>query len=97
MTPLHFQQGLLGQQRPTTASNNLKNGSATGATLAFNGFATGPYCKPVPLPFRCHWGIFGGWNFSSMGSELQLIDRIVVKKYICKQVAFSTSMHTIKW
>ena len=65
MNPLHFQQRRLNQQRPTTASNGWKNGSATGATLAFNGFSTGTHWKPIPLPFRCRWGIFGGWNISA--------------------------------
>ena len=65
MNPLHFQQRPLNQQRQTTASNGWKNGSATGATSAFNGFSTGTHWKPVLLPFRCHWGILGGWNISA--------------------------------
>ena len=64
MNPLHFQQRPLNQQWPTTASNGWKNGSATGATSAFNGFSMGTRWKPVPLPFHCRWGIFGGWNIS---------------------------------
>ena len=51
MTPLHFQQRPLGQQRP-----------ATGATSAFNGLITGTHYKPVLLPFCCRCEIFRGWN-----------------------------------
>ena len=67
MTSLHYQQWLLCHHQPTTATNGRTNGSAMGATSAFNGFATGTHCKPVPLPFRCRLGIFGGWNI--FGSE----------------------------
>ena len=53
MNPLHFQQRPLNQQRQTTASNGWKNGSATGATSAFNG---GTRWKPVPLPLLPYQG-----------------------------------------
>ena len=38
--------------------------SATGPTSAFNGFQW----VPIENPFRCHWGIFGGWNISGRES-----------------------------
>ena len=55
---------------PTTASNSLKNGSATGATLAFNGL------QRVPLPFHCYWGILED------GTSLLLCPSVRVDRYI---------------
>ena len=56
MNPLHFQQRPLNQQRQTTASSGWKNGSATGATSAFNGYPLKTRSVAVLLPL----GDFGG-------------------------------------
>ena len=42
------------------------------ATLVFNGFATGTRFKPVLLPLRCRWAIFGGWNISAREQSIEL-------------------------
>ena len=55
MNPLHFQQRPLNQQRQTTASNGWKNGSATGATSAFNGYPLKTRSVAIPLPLG-DWG-----------------------------------------
>ena len=32
----------------------------------------GAYCKPVSLPFHCHWRIFGGWNISNINQKFSI-------------------------
>ena len=43
-----------------------------GATSTLNRLAMGTRCKPVPLPFHCQWGIFGGWDISGIDAISQV-------------------------
>ena len=62
MNPLHFQQRPLNQQRPATAEK-------TGQQRVPRQHSMGFQRVPVENPFRCRWGIFGGWNVT--GVKLQ--------------------------
>ena len=55
MTPLHFQQRPFGQQRLTTAEK-------MGQQRVPRQHLTGLQRVPIENPFRCRWGIFGGWT-----------------------------------
>ena len=43
----------------------------------------GTNCKPIPLPFRGHWGIFGEWNiFICRQLERNVLELLIITLHI---------------